>query len=471
MEMKYLLSLSLKIFFIYKAVQLYGLICTVIAMYLIVFLYKSLMYYMFGFESLTGMDKIMLGSNKKGGNTLAAAFIVDNFNAENLRMLFIEKCLYKVKKMRCKLTYKYFDYFWKEEPIKQAEKRYRILDYEISTNQEELLTFLQKEVNTPINIIEEFPYEVIFIKYKDDKKGVIIFKFDHIFSDGLGISSLLCSITDNYTPDKFPMIMKRAKFNLLQEFINLLISPLYGPLNLINFFSNSAQKIKFGTNVKFSSNSKFSVSEEFNLKDFKEIKEKYNMSFNDLFITIVSLAVKKLTDEKIPELKEVVIVHPVGNTAIPKDISEVKLQNSIYAAIFKIPLIKDFENEHKNVVKILNKEIKDIKSIDSNKKTINFISNFLSTDILNRIADYLLKSTDICVSNVPGPQEPLYLNGSKIQSIIVAANCIKYNLDITLISYNKKFKIMVIMNSVLDYSPEELINIIEDIISNLNNST
>jgi hypothetical protein len=65
------------------------------------------------------------------------------------------------------------------------------------------------------NIIDlnELPYFIEIAKFKDKlsstSKGGIIFRFDHILSDGLGLVALMCTMADNLNQKYFSIKLKR----------------------------------------------------------------------------------------------------------------------------------------------------------------------------------------------------------------------------------------------------------------------
>ena len=134
-------------------------------------------------------------------------------------------------------------YYFTTPRIKKlsTEEKQKIINrrtvYINDLNKSQLEDFLQKELNTPMNIFEDI-FKIYIIKYNNNIKDLIspkkdyssdnlnlnynlsiFIKSDHVFCDGLAFVSLIGHLDDNFDINKYPSIMKKK----ISFFDNLII--------------------------------------------------------------------------------------------------------------------------------------------------------------------------------------------------------------------------------------------------------
>jgi len=177
------------------------------------------------------LDKPLLGKNSAQRYNLLINLVFENFDAEKLKKHIIEKGIKKNTKLYSYLVYKFFDYYWKveENPIKREQLIESAFLYREIHCENNLIEYSQKELQNHVDFFnkEKLPYEIHLIKFKDSSRGGVLFKCDHVISDGLGLVGFICAISDNYSEEIFHPLLRGKKFTILHEVIGFIFFPYY----------------------------------------------------------------------------------------------------------------------------------------------------------------------------------------------------------------------------------------------------
>ena len=200
-----------RIFVTFLTIKHFGFIRGIILTYLILKLYTLLITKIFKVEKLTGIDKTFLDKNFHKRYQIVSLMSFSNFNAEKISNFILETHINKLHRFRLKLTKIFFEYWWTEVDAAEAKNKMKI--YPRIKTEKELMEYVSKELNTPLDVMHELPYEFHIIPFGEEKdnKGNILFKYDHLLTDGLGLVSTICSCATNYDINNFPSIMRNIK--------------------------------------------------------------------------------------------------------------------------------------------------------------------------------------------------------------------------------------------------------------------
>jgi hypothetical protein len=80
--------------------------------------YRIIIYKIFKLISLSPFDNFYLSNNNR--NNIIGIIKISNFSFEKIEKLIIDKVILKIKKMRFKLKYKFFNYYWEEVKLNEA---------------------------------------------------------------------------------------------------------------------------------------------------------------------------------------------------------------------------------------------------------------------------------------------------------------------------------------------------------------
>ena len=435
-----------------------GILISIFAIFFLDYSYYIIIKIIFGLTPLTGYDKIFITTKQINRVTILWSLEFSNFNTEKMENFIEEKFIKLIEKFRSKLIYKFGEYFWKEYPYNEEAFKQNIIIKE-KHSKDKILEYINKETNKPINIFLNYPYQFHIIPLNEENKGILLIKYDHILTDGLGLISTLCLLSDNFDFNIYPTIIQRLKKpNWYQKIYLYLISVFY---MIYLTISNSLYRIiksPYKSNKKGNSNKTlFYFGKEFKLKSFENYRKENKVSFNDIMMTSFSRAIKEeiKENEEYKNKKNLIINLPIGCTIAPKKLSEVSLYNQAIWILNDIPLVNE-KNDVKKISKINRKYFKSEKLFSLNLLS-NFQGLFFPINILRNYFESSTKKYDFVFSNIPGPNKKLIYNNMICDNILLYSTA-GWGLPFVLIlGYNGNFKSSICVNENCDLNPEKLI--------------
>ena len=162
----------------------------------------------------------------------------------------------------------------------------------------------------------------------------------------------------------------------------------------------------------------------------------------------------------------------VGNKEIPKNLSEVQLNNQALGTAFKLPIISNIYSGKESIQKVLKSSIKNIGFITAPSLFSKVFAQFAPMDLIHWIQDIMLNSVDLLLSNVPGPIKPLYLAGCKLELVAPFASNSRTKAFVSVMSYNNQFRFIFTVDQESGVDHKNFVDIVEkeidDIIKNNN---
>ena len=450
LAMKFLLLCLL----IFKFGFVYGIALMIIG----VIAYHKIIEILFGLISIRGLDKVFITHNPIGRYQVIAMLKFDNFNKEKIKTFFIEKLIKKIPKLRYKLTYQLFDFYYKEvSDINEISNK--VMIKEKLDNEQELFNYISKEVNKQIDIFTEIPYEIHIMEVAS--KGVALIKYDHVLSDALGIVSALCMIADNFSVEMYPKLMRNAKEPKWYQLIYLyIVFPFFYIYTNIVLYSHKEAKNPFRAITKpISSNTKMLLSKTFMLKDFEAYRKENKVSFNDIMMTAFSISIKSILQNK----NKFIVDLPVGNTVIPKNINSVAITNHASGILLNLPLI-DNVNQMKQITKCIRKSVKP-EILFSSSVGADLLSEWTTMSILEKYSYKFASTFDFLFTNVPGPSMKIVYGDSICEDMMIFPSC-GYGMPfVTVFSFNGQFKFVISYNENSEIDCVELLKKFETVLS------
>lgn len=449
----------LKILFFCSFYYKFGISLSLFSTFFLDYVYYYFLKIIFGLTPLTGYDKIFITSKQINRVTILWSLEFSNFNIKKMNDFITEKIIKSIGKFRSKLIYNFGEYFWKEFPFNEEIPNKNIIIKE-NFSKEELNNYLNNEANTPINIFSDYPYKFNIISSNEENKGYLIIKYDHILTDGLGLISTLCLLTDNFDYSIYPTLIQRLKSPKWYQTIYLYIVSVFYMIS-ISISSSLYRIIKspYKSNIKGNSkNSSFYFGKVFKLKSFENYRKEKKVSFNDIIMTSFSRAVKEeLKDNNEYKNKKNIIINlPIGYTVAPKKLSEISLYNQARWVLNDIPLINE-KDDVKKISKIIRKFLKPEKLFALGLLS-DFQGIFFPINILRKYFESNSKKYDFVFSNIPGPAKKLIYNDMICDDIKLYSTA-GWGLPFVLIlGYNGNFRSSICSNENCDLNVRKLLD-------------
>jgi len=478
----------IKITILYLFIQQQGYLYGGIIFIFLNFSKKFFFNWYLNMEQMRSSDKCFLSTKVLKMFNIMGMIFFENFDTEKIKDLLIERGLKKIKVLRNKLVYKYFNYYWQEVPLELAIDSIKILP--ALKSKESVLDFANSEISKCIDVLRELPFEIYIIPYGEaaDKKGALLIKADHCLSDGLSAISFFCGIADNYSPEIFPLVMQSKQIPLLLKISRLinvlsysslesvfnilyciLSFPYYAPQvlykGLTKSLGNTPFKIKNESAPTYIS--KFRCSKLFDLKAYNALrrKEDLGISFNELMMGALSICIGKLCakdPQQYRHLNEIMTLIPIGLKGIPMSSEQIEINNSTNAIYLELGFIDDLKTGKKFLQEKFSKYIKASGVGSAMFSIVKFMLEFMPLEIFQLlIINQFYKNVDFLPTNIPGPREPLYYYGSKVTDIIPVASTSVIKTNVMIFSYINKFRFIVCTDETAKLDRDEFMELIE----------
>ena len=455
-----LFVLSIKLIYFFFLLHYFNLIISALIFFATIYIYHKIIYYIFGLKALSGFDKVFLTTSPVGRYQITSLSRYKiKFDVDKFREFLKDRIVKLFPRYHSRLVKKYMEYYWYEDPdLEKAcnsivKLSPRLKDFD------EALEFIGKEINTHIDIFNDFPYELNMVPYGKDE-GICLFKYDHLLVDGLGIIASLCLAADNFSENTYPKIIKMMKeANIFQTLYLYLVAPFYGLLTLFQFITYGERKCPFKANKKpMSDDTIFVLSKNYCLKDFEKYRKENKVSFNDIMLCSFSVAMRNVLKkyDEYKDYKNLIIDLPVGRKKPENKVELMNINNEASGIIVDLPLV-DSINDIDIIKKSVRKNFRPEK-IFAVGMTADILGNIFSWHIISYFAKLFTKRFDYMFTNVPGPAEKLYYYGievSDMYSFPTAGGGLPY---VIILSYNNEFKIALNSNKNADCDIKELLS-------------
>ena len=461
-----LFVLSIKMIYFIFLLHIFHFIIAPLLFFLTIFIYHQIIYYIFGLKALSGFDKVFLTTSPVGRYQITSlSRFSQNFDVENLRKFLRERLVKLFPRYHSRLVKKFMEYYWYEDPdLEKACNQIVKLSPKVK-NFEESLELIEKEVNTHIDIFNDYPYELNIVPFEEGG-GICFFKYDHLLCDGLAIIASLCLAADDFTEETYPKIIRMMKEpNIFQMIYLYLSAPIFGLITLFQFITYGDRKCPFKANKKpLSDDTKIVLSKNYSLKDFENFRKQKKVSFNDIMLCSFSVAMNKVLKkhEEFKNYKNLIIDLPVGRKKPESQIELININNEASGIIVDLPLVESVEDIDK-IKKSIRKNYRPEK-LFAVGMTADILGNIFSWHIITYLAKLFTKRFDFMFTNVPGPAKQLKYYGievSNMYSFPSSGGGLPY---VIILSYNNQFKIALNSNKNADCDIKELISEYEKVI-------
>ena len=448
----------------YKIGFIYALILT----FLTNRLYLTILSKIFKLEPLSAGDLNFMWCNFEERYNIMSFLTFEDFDTEILKNHIIEKGIKNIPKLRSRIIFKFFEWYWKEIPTKEVIKNIQIIKNDKNycfNSKEDLEEYGNRELPIRMDFEKNLPYKFIIIQNENAKiKNLLVLKFDHAFTDGIGYMMLMCGLADNFSMDLFPRATNRKKMN----FYDYLIFSFSIPYFIIFTFYNSIMNANSGPtpfkvkeNLKKTGLAKIHISKLMDFEEIAKISKKLNITFNDLMMSIISSSTKKFCEEnyhRVPKFLSTTI--PVGYRSSPKTLNDIVITNGSTAMACLIKIISDPVKESKIVHNQLLKNVRNIPFIILTKNLIDFIMKYLPNFVIKKLIRNTCEQFDFAITNIPGPKTNLYYAGYKVTELIgISTPGFSASL-IAIYTYNGSFRILLTFDEILNVNPKLFIEYI-----------
>ena len=381
-----------------------------------------------GESALSGLDAAWQQTrdeNRLAINGLVYAERENSFDdaMNDFRLVILERMVNAKKpngellypRIRCCIRPGFFQYFFQEDKSFRIENHVFKWEGEVPSSKEELAAIASKLSN------EAFPkglspwyFCCVPINY-GDQGFAAVFRMSHSLADGVSLTKFLVDkLPDQSTPQKEPvkftastskaLLLARAALILPRFFIKL-------------FLSFADRSILHGP--KISGAKKVAWHEGFEFEVVKQIKTATGTTVNDVLMSCLSQAIRRYFQrrgvENPPDFTASVPVDIRLTAASKKDFS---FQNKFSLVFLKLASATEDVLDQLYETKARMDECKFSGEYLAMASMIILTNELTPEFVVGNLSDFIAQKASCVLSNVPGPQNFLTVNGQRVKCIV-----------------------------------------------------
>lgn len=245
----------------------------------------------------------------------------------------------------------------------------------------------------------------------------MIFKFHHIMTDAYGFVTFMANIMDEYDPKILPPM---KKFTLWDKFLLYLSIPFNFVRITIKFLTYPADKNSIASGKPFTGEKKGAFSKEYNVDLVKVKCKELGVTFNDLFMTIMSLSIKRYFISKGDEKSnKMLVMIPINFRERPTTPENFEFKNQFAIFPMEIKLFTDFDT----AVKVISRDLKPIRNSFVSIGMFYLVELLLALPfpVSTFMVSLFAAKPTLFATNVAAPAIPYRIAGSdsiKVQSFV-----------------------------------------------------
>lgn len=424
-----------------------------------------LMLKLFNLEPLSAGDKSFLWQTHEETFNLIGICAFEKYDKDSIINLFTNKGIKQFKKLRSKLVYRFFDWWWEE--VSAEEAICQVFDYEEKKvhfkTKEDLINFCKIELAIRFDLSKQLPYKLIFLNNEKSElehmKHILIFKLDHALTDGLGFVSLMNGLADNYSIDLYPKGMFK-QMSYLNSIITLLMTPYFAVYPIYrNLIALKSGQTPWKTDKPLSGEPLIALSPKFDFAEINKLAKQLGITFNDFIMSTLSSSIKKYCKynyHRVPD--KLITIIPVGHRQIPKTIDDIKITNDTTAIACELHLIDDPISDCHKIHNEMKANVRNIPMTKVVKYITDGNSMFMPYYISKWVINKAMKNFDLFVSNVPGPRTKLDYAGFTCHEMIPLFTPGIGPAFIAIYSMAGSFRLTIVYDKILGIDPNDLMN-------------
>ncbi len=449
-------------------------------------------------EKLSNMDAMIWKLEESTGLvTVVGLLEFDEIPDINNIKMIVEDRLLRHDRFKQKIVLKRGVLTWLEDELFNIDAHIHRIGLPMPCDNSALQEVISHLMSQPIDQTKPL-WQLHVIENPLTEKATFLARLHHSIGDGISLIKVLFSLT-HLTPElslePFPEVEKKVEKqktfieettqrfeeamgvgeNILKEAQNILSnkpdnlldklkSGLSSTLEVGKMLGNKPEAAKLYKG-KASVMKRVAWSRAFDLKKVKAIRKASGATINEIMLAALTGAVRNhMLHHGLMIREDFPIAIPVSLHDEKSMMSmEVELANKIGALPLQLP-VKEYDYD--KILKIIHERSEEMKNSPLPLATYgiaNAVGGILPKEIQNTVAEVLGDKIMASVSNVPGPQIPLYCAGCKVEDIMFwIPQTRSIGMGIGVISYNGKVRMGITTDEAIVSDPEYITSEFED---------
>lgn len=375
--------------------------------------------------------------------------------------------------------------WWSDDPHFDISRHVKRIRLPGSGDKAELQRFVADLASTPLD--SERPLWQFHIVEDYEGGAALVARIHHAIGDGIAMIGVLLSLTDgNASPARRPMhsVSPEGGYDLWSGFVERFSGAMQDGLRFsiealrksLDAASSPSQLLRDGTGIaaelaylllmpvdsptRFkgapSGNKRIAWSEPIVLPEVKAVSDVLGCSINDMLLTAVAGALRGYLSEKGDPTSGVEVRALVPVNLRPAG-GEQPLGNRFGIVGIELPV--GVENALTRLGEI-HRRMEALKRSYEPLVTLGLFEalGYAPQAVQDRVFDLLLSRATAVMTNLPGPQQPLYLAGSEIKQMMFwVPQAGNIGMGVSILSFNGQVQFGLITDAAIVPDPETII--------------
>ncbi len=411
-------------------------------------------------EKVHARDAVWLQDCPANLMVINSVISTDKLDIERFLQQFRERILEadggeRYPRFRYRVVKKSGRYFWQEDEHFDLRRHILVNEDPALKTKEGLQEYMGDQASLPLP--DDRPrWQVQIVPDFGDGGTALFVRVHHVMGDGISMVPVLFQLMDS-EPDAELHVKTRGTAGEMWKAATL-ASVIGGPFLVARAIEPADASLVHGQAL--SGKKRVAWTPPLDLSKVKHIKNRLDATVNDILMTCVAGAFRRYAarhpDEK---LKRVRVSMPVN---IRPPAEEPKMENKFAAVMFDLPVhlegIPERLAETKRRMAKLKKSVEPLIYYGA----VNVLLPLLGNRASHWLIDFYAQKCTAVLSNVPGPQSPLWLAGSRMRAMLFwVPQRANIGLGISILSFAGEVRVGVFADVAILADPGDLVALIE----------
>lgn len=344
--------------------------------------------------------------------------------------------------------------WWQEDPAFDIARHIFSVEDAALRTREGLQEYIGRQASLPLPSDRPL-WQWHFIPEFGDGGSALVSRIHHVMGDGMALIPVLFSMMDvGETNQEPPQTRGTPGAMWLVQLKALLVG---GPLLLYKALKRADQSVLHGPPLD--GQKRVAWTPAIDLAHIKEIKNQRGCTVNDILMAVVSGGVRRYGERQGSAIRGFRVSMPV-NVRPPS--APPTMDNRFGAVMVELPVDIGPIDTRLQVIKARMNALKRSVEPFVYYGSVTFLLKVLPRRVGRWLVDFYAKKCSAVMSNVPGPQEPLTISGSRVRAMLFwVPQRSTIGLGISILSFSGEVRIGLFADHALVQNPAELVADIE----------
>lgn len=424
-------------------------------------------------EPVAERDEVWLQDMDSNLMVINSVIVLDRIDVDDLKRVWMERVMkcdggeryarFRRMVVRCGARF-----YWREDEAFHVDRHIVTIEGDDLHTKEGLQRYIGDQASRPLP--DDRPlWQFQLVPDFGDGGSALVTRVHHVMGDGVSLMPVIFSLMD--VEDEDPDEAKRRQEvktrgtagELWKVFLK---ATLVAPFLLVSRALSRADRSALH-GPELAGEKRVAWTRSLDLARVKEIKNRLGATVNDVLLAAVSGAFRRYVEQHPAEagLDRVRVSMPV-NVRPPSETP--RMENKFAAVILDLPVqvegLRERLKETRRRMNALKRSVEPIVYYGA----VNVLVKILPKSWSHGLIDFYAKKCTAVLSNVPGPQEPMSIAGSRIRGMLFwVPQRANIGLGISILSFSGEVRIGAFSDVAVMSRPDAFIRAVEEEIDRL----